>query len=178
MYFNRVYRRVGHLFQGRFKSFEVEDFDYLSWLPVYLHRNPIKAGLVARPEQWEWSGHGELKAGATRYLDLEPLRSFGVDPDGFKHRYLRWADEFSRPLMPGATLQQILEWCSMHNGIRWQDVCGGMRGGPYTHVKLMLLLRAQERGYALTDVAKLLGCAPGSLRELLSKAAQEKGHSF
>lgn len=178
MYFNRVYDRVGHLFQDRFKSFEVEDFDYLSWLPVYIHRNPIKAGLVTRPEQWEWSGHGELTASASRFLDLSGLHAFGIKPDDFKRRYSRWAEEFVRPLPPTATLQQMLEWCSMQNGVRWQDVRDGLRGGPHTQAKLLFLYRAQQRGFTVQDVAKTLGCAPSSLRELLSKAAQEKGHSL
>src|SRR5688572_29629382 len=35
LYFNRVHRRVGHLFQNRFKSFQVRDDAYLMQLPVY-----------------------------------------------------------------------------------------------------------------------------------------------
>ncbi len=41
-YFNRTYKRTGHLYQGRFKSFLVEKEVYLSAVSRYIHLNPIK----------------------------------------------------------------------------------------------------------------------------------------
>jgi putative transposase len=46
---------TGHLYQGRFKSFPVqEDFHYLS-VCRYTERNALRAGLVERAEAWRWS---------------------------------------------------------------------------------------------------------------------------
>lgn len=42
-YINRKYKRVGHLFQGRFKSILVDDEDYLNELIRYIHLNPVRA---------------------------------------------------------------------------------------------------------------------------------------
>lgn len=56
-YINRRYNRVGHLFQGRFKSILVEDEDYLNELIRYIHLNPVRAGMVADPQDYPWSGH-------------------------------------------------------------------------------------------------------------------------
>lgn len=178
MYFNRVYDRVGHLFQDRFRSIEVNDLDYLSWLPVYIHMNPVKAKLVSKPALWEWSGHNELLSPNVRYLDLPGLEPYGVDPVGFKTRYAERLREFTRPLPPSASLQAILEWCSMQSGIRWQDLLAGATGGPFTRAKLLLLHSAQERGYCVTDVAALLGCAPTGLYRMSAQAAQQKGQTL
>jgi len=51
---NRKMRQSGHLWQGRFYSSVLDD-EHL-WAAVrYVERNPVRAGLVARAEQWPWS---------------------------------------------------------------------------------------------------------------------------
>jgi len=50
------YRRTsGHLYQGRYKSFAVEEDGYLLTLLRYVEANPLRAKLVARAEDWAWS---------------------------------------------------------------------------------------------------------------------------
>lgn len=56
-YFNRKYERVGHLFQGRYKAILVERDSYSLELVRYIHSNPVKAGLVQRPESYLWSSY-------------------------------------------------------------------------------------------------------------------------
>ena len=56
-YFNRKYRRVGHLFQGRYKGIIVEKDRYLIPLSRYVHLNPVRAGVVERPEKYRWSSY-------------------------------------------------------------------------------------------------------------------------
>ncbi len=48
----------GHLFQGRFKSIIVENDAYLLRSSCYIHRNPVRAGLVERLADYEWSSYG------------------------------------------------------------------------------------------------------------------------
>jgi REP element-mobilizing transposase RayT len=57
MYMNRKYNRVGHLFQGRFKSVLVDDETYLKELIRYIHLNPVRAKLVSDPLNYLWSSH-------------------------------------------------------------------------------------------------------------------------
>ena len=61
--FNRRHRRVGHLFQNRYKSILVEEEPYLLELVRYLHLNPLRAGLVQGMrglDSFRWSGHAAL----------------------------------------------------------------------------------------------------------------------
>jgi len=51
--------RTGTLFEGRFKHKCVEQWEYLMALCRYIHRNPVKAGLVAKPEDWAYSNYRE-----------------------------------------------------------------------------------------------------------------------
>jgi hypothetical protein len=56
-WFNRRHGRCGHLFQGRFKGFLVEKESYLLTLIQYVALNPVRAGMVERPEQYRWSSY-------------------------------------------------------------------------------------------------------------------------
>ncbi len=56
-YVNRRHQRVGHVFQGRYKSILVEKDRYLLELSRYVVLNPVRAGRVADPGEWPWSSY-------------------------------------------------------------------------------------------------------------------------
>jgi putative transposase len=66
--FNRRYDRAGHLFQGRFQGLLVDRDAYLLELVRYIHRNPVKARLAARPEEFAWSSHAAYLGTAPAWL--------------------------------------------------------------------------------------------------------------
>ncbi len=51
--------RTGTLFEGRFKHKRVDTWEYLIVLCRYIHRNPVEAGLVKKPEDWAYSNYRE-----------------------------------------------------------------------------------------------------------------------
>ena len=53
--YNKKYDRVGHVFQNRFQSEPVDTEAYLLGVLRYIHNNPVKAKLVAKPEDYQWS---------------------------------------------------------------------------------------------------------------------------
>jgi len=73
--FNRRYRRGGALFQGRFKAILVENEAHALELTRYIHLNPVRARIVKRPEEYDWSSYqdylGVRKAPA--WLDWESV---------------------------------------------------------------------------------------------------------
>jgi len=77
-FINRKYDRIGHLFQGRFKSVLVDDERYLKKLVRYIHLNPVRAGIVADPINYSWSSH-------RAYLDLEDI--FWLSKDRVLNRF-------------------------------------------------------------------------------------------
>ncbi len=58
IYFNKKYDRVGHLFQGRFRSEAIEDEAYFLTAVKYVHNNPVAAKLVNEASQYPWSSYG------------------------------------------------------------------------------------------------------------------------
>ena len=53
--YHRHYHGSGHVWQGRFKAFPIEQDEHLLTVLRYVERNPLRAGLVERAEDWQWS---------------------------------------------------------------------------------------------------------------------------
>jgi putative transposase len=79
---NARHHRSGHLFQGRFKSFLVQEQEYIYRLLLYMHRNPLRARIVTRLADYPWSSYRPLAcgrggpawfdaAGTYRFLDID-----------------------------------------------------------------------------------------------------------
>src|SRR5574342_604301 len=73
-YFNRKYKKIGHLFQGRYKAILCQTDRYLGELVRYIHLNPVRARIAARPDQFKYSGHrAYLGVDRTGLVDTEPV---------------------------------------------------------------------------------------------------------
>ena len=89
-YFNKRYKRAGHLFESRFKSKLVQEDRYFLGLLRYVHMNPVKAGMAARPEQYAWSSHRAYLGNTDRVVSdpNEALRFFSDNLDRARAAYL------------------------------------------------------------------------------------------
>jgi len=72
-WYNRRYKHVGHVFQGRYKSILCDSDRYLSELVTYIHLNPVRARMVPVPEEYPYSSHRE-------YLGLVPQSVTDIEP--------------------------------------------------------------------------------------------------
>jgi len=55
--FNKRHQRIGHLFQGRYKSILIQKDSHLLEVSRYVVLNPVRARMVERPEAWKWSSY-------------------------------------------------------------------------------------------------------------------------
>jgi putative transposase len=53
--YRAAHHSSGHVWQGRFKAFAIEEDHHLLTVLRYVERNPLRAGLVERAEDWPWS---------------------------------------------------------------------------------------------------------------------------
>ena len=67
----------GHLYQGRYKSFIVEKNDYFYILLRYIERNSLRANLVTKAEDWQWSSLWRRAKGTQEQKEL--LSDWPVD---------------------------------------------------------------------------------------------------
>ena len=75
-YFNKRYRKTGHLFQGRYKAIVCDKEAYLLELIRYIHLNPVRAGMVGDPAVYPWTGHrGYLRKGKENLIDSDMVLS-------------------------------------------------------------------------------------------------------
>jgi putative transposase len=77
--YHQHYHSCGHIWQGRFKSFPIQADDHLLTVLRYIERNPVRAGMVKRAEQWNWSsaGHGTKGANYPSWLAAGPVKRPG-----------------------------------------------------------------------------------------------------
>ena len=87
---NLQQERTGTLFEGRFKHKCVDKWEYLIVLCRYIHRNPVKAGLVAKPDDWAYSNYREW-VGARDGTLVDRL--FVQDHFSSVHEYVRFVND-------------------------------------------------------------------------------------
>lgn len=78
--FNRQHRRVGHVFQGRYKAILVHKDSYLLELARYIVLNPVRAQMVRSARKWRWSSYRSMcgQADAPAWLHTDwILSTFG-----------------------------------------------------------------------------------------------------
>jgi len=116
-YFNRRYKRTGHLFQGRYRGILVEKDAYLLALSRYVHLNPVRARVVEEPEQYRWSSYpGYIgKEKRSEWMEYSWLLSqFRNDIPLAQKEYLKYTEE---------ALQKKLE--NPFKGLHGQVILGG-----------------------------------------------------
>lgn len=89
-YFNRKYKTVGHLFQGRYKAILCDRDEYLLSLVKYIHLNPVRAKIVKFPDKYHWSSqHSYIKkTDGINIIDTDQvLRMFSEDKQRARKLY-------------------------------------------------------------------------------------------
>lgn len=95
IYFNRKYKRSGHLFQGRFKAVIVEHGQDLKLVTAYIHLNPARAGMVEKLIDYQWSSHRQYTGGTEKGI-AEPayvLKHFSNDRSEAIKKYEKYLKE-------------------------------------------------------------------------------------
>ena len=82
-FFNRRYNRTGGLWEGRYKTALVHDERYWLTCMRYIELNPVRAGIVRSPEQYQWSSYGCHAFGKPDHLvSIHPLyRALGLSSE-------------------------------------------------------------------------------------------------
>lgn len=112
--FNRRHNRSGRMVQGRFHSIPVQEDSYFTVAARYIHLNPVRAGMVIRPEDYAWSNYGKLIRGeADPHVDTSFLMGyFGKQTQTQRQRYQEFVEsELSRKeLITQQALYRMRAW--------------------------------------------------------------------
>jgi REP element-mobilizing transposase RayT len=170
-YINRRHKRVGHVFQGRYKSILIEKESYLLEVSRYVVLNPVRAKVVKRPEDWKWSSYSAMAGLDKPHKCLTPdwiLGQFGTKRSQAEKGYREFVS---------AGIKQ--------KGI-WGEVRGqSILGEDIFFEKLLVHVRAHEeikeipkrqRFAARPPISALLGRGRAT-DEAIHKAVTEYGYS-
>ena len=94
--FNKKHGRIGHLFQGRFKAYLIEKENYLLEVCRYIVLNPVRAGIVHDPLEWEYSSYRKTFGDRKRYKYLYPdliLSFFSNSLADAQKKYIKFVKE-------------------------------------------------------------------------------------
>jgi putative transposase len=92
--YHKHHHTTGHVWQGRFRAFPIQDDDHRVTVLRYVERNPVRAELVSRAEHWKWSSLPLWLAG-------DPLIYRGKTP----FRTDDWLHRVNKPLSAGDLLR-------------------------------------------------------------------------
>jgi putative transposase len=163
--FNRRHGRVGHLFQGRYQAFLVDKDRYLLALIRYIHENPVKAGVVARPGEYVWSSDRYYRRGkGPEWLDLGLVLSlFGRGRQVAVSRYRRFMGDEAAD-----SYEDLRSYARAVKG----DEAFARRALRQAGTRQPARLGLTER-----DVAAAIGEASGLTQEELASAGRYRAHS-
>ena len=107
MYYHHKYNASGHVWQGRFKSPLVSDDEYLLTLMRYIEQNPVRAGIVTRPEEYLFSSyHANVNIEKDALVDKEENPVFLSLANSIEER-VKWYKKFASELLDEDKLELI-----------------------------------------------------------------------
>jgi putative transposase len=71
--YHQHYHSTGHVWQGRFRAFPIQESDHLLTVLRYIERNAVRANLVRRAQDWLWSSAAPASPGSSPALDPGPV---------------------------------------------------------------------------------------------------------
>jgi len=110
--YHRHYGTSGHVWQGRFKSFLIQEDSHLLAVLRYVEANPVRAGLVGSVKEWLWSSHKERTGEKSRLL-MDEI------PVGLPEAWGRYVDEPLREKELNR-LRQSVNRQSPYGALMWQ----------------------------------------------------------
>ena len=112
--YHRHYKTSGHVWQGRFKAFPIQQDEHLLTVLRYVERNPVRARLVRKVQRWPWSSAGAPPQG----VEVPKLHS-GPVPRGED-----WLDWVNQPLTEAevAAMRHSVDRGTPYGTERWQKM--------------------------------------------------------
>jgi len=117
--FNREHRSDGQLFRGRYKAILIDADSYLLEVLRYIHRNPLRAGLVEKLDAYPWSSHGGYVSGGKEWdwLHMDMVFSLLTEDRSRRLRvYRRYMTE-----------EDTAEMIRLYESRKWPTVVGSER---------------------------------------------------
>jgi REP element-mobilizing transposase RayT len=156
--FNHRHDRTGHLFQARHEAILCVTDVYLGALISYIHLNPVRAGLVSRPEDWPWSS-------------CRAHRDAGLVPGEIPPLFDPWSDPANQPLpslirAPAEGTLQLPYYAgliSARTRISVYELRSGSKRSDVVAARKSFVNEAVRGGHRMSPIARWLSLSPSAL---------------
>jgi hypothetical protein len=173
IYFNKKYDRVGHLWQGRYKSWYVTDEAYLYTLMLYIEQNPVKAGIVRYPEEYpHGSAHHFIHREKPHCLDRSwVIQRYGEDTEAIREFLHSVVDvEQLREMRRAASL---IEAPNMERKPNLEKLRNSLECVENKKERNEIIAEAYRTGYSQHQIAKVAGISQQAVCGIIKRKGQK-----
>lgn len=195
IYYNSFRERTGHVFQGRYNAFLIEDERYLQTVIKYIHHNPVRAEICSRVYEYKWSSDKYYRSLDNSFvtcnilLDLFAdnlefsLREYKKymeleDDDGFSNYKAAAVDKSpaadkgipDKPVQPVRSLEQILTATGAANN-DIELIKSGSRQKHLVPLKAAYARTAVIEGYSIKKIGSYINVSDAAICKYLKKGS-------
>lgn len=188
-YFNAIYERCGHVFQGRYTASPIREERYLLTVLAYIHQNPVKAGMCKKVEDYKWSSDKFYRKKLKGFIETRTINE--MIEKGFRENRKQYSDimdemeetdyeklndigeEAYEVMMKNSivavnrpSLNEILEETVGDEEIA-DIIIKGTRKSKYKEFKFKYVEKAQRYGYTMREIGFYIGQSGNSIWKLL-----------
>jgi REP element-mobilizing transposase RayT len=163
-WYNKKYDRVGHVFQSRFRSECVITPGSMLRVARYIHRNPLKAGICRKPEDYEYSSYNEYLH-SPKIISKEMIIQYMTLQEFVKYNNIPNSDTFleiEEVSVPKQTEEQAKELIKSKTGC---DTIAGFQALP-KHLRQEYLQQLRAEGISIRQLSRLTGESRGVIQRL------------
>ncbi|MCK4642224.1 transposase [bacterium] len=187
-HFNKVYKTVGYVFQGRFKSKIILNEGYLITVIEYIHNNPYKAGIVKKGEIYRYSSEAfylnskssvkmaRIKGinGNSSNQSLEEIShdNFIGNEEDYKNIDKRVRDNSKAKYIEKRNGKDIINIYDSLTGFSKHDldeIRSSKRGKTVVMKRHELVQKLYEYNYSLSEIARFINKAPSTIFKIVDK---------
>jgi len=168
IYFNKKYRRTGHLWQGRFKSWFVTDEAYLYTLMCYIEQNPLKAKMVEKLEDYPYSSYNyflNYKKIPQCLQNAWIVQNHKNDREAIEAFLTNRVD--NRQLQELKRASSLVEASNIDNRPKEEDLYAIFEGITEIKKRNIEIKKAYKQGYSQHKIAKVLGMAQSTISAIV-----------
>ena len=170
IYFNKKYKRSGHLWQGRFKSWYVTDEAYLYTLMTYIEQNPLKANIVQDLGEYPYSSYHYFLESSTVPECLKKswiVQNYKNDVDAIKAFLNASVDAgMLQELKKESTLVEAPNIERKPNEEMLKKLLSRVKSKKERNTEI---LKAYKQGYSQHMIAKVLGLAQPTVNGIIHR---------
>jgi len=170
IYFNKKYKRVGHLWQGRFKSWYITDNAYHYTLMCYIEQNPLKANMVKDIAEYPYSSYHYF----LNYNEIPEclkdswiVENYKEDAEAIEAFLTNPVDSIQLQELKKASL--LVEAPNVDNRPKIDDLKVFLANKTNIQERNETIVEAYKQGYSQHMIAKVLGLNQATVQRIIKR---------